>query len=116
MKKTLLLTLALIAAAQTIAYAAAPQVIEVHAKRFEYVPAEITVKKGQPVTLELISDDVVHSLRIDALNVNTNMPVGQKVETTFTPDQTGDFKGRCGVYCGKGHGEMFFTVHVVDGQ
>jgi len=115
MKKIAILALALLTATQTIAYGAAPQVVEVHAKRFAYVPAEITVKKGEPVTLELISDDVAHSLRIDQLNVNTRMPVGEKVETTFTPEQTGDFKGRCGVYCGSGHGEMFFTVHVVDG-
>ncbi len=115
MKKIAMLAPALFAATQMIAYGAAPQVVEVHAKRFAYVPAEITVKKGEPVTLELISDDVAHSLRIDQLNVNTKMPVGEKVETTFTPQQTGDFKGRCGVYCGSGHGDMFFTVHVVDG-
>jgi cytochrome c oxidase subunit 2 len=112
MNKTAVLLLALCAA--TPAFSQAPKIIEVHAKRFVFVPAEITVKKGQPVQLELISDDVAHSLRIDSLNVNVKMPVGEKVETTITPEQTGDFKGRCGVYCGKGHGEMFFTVHVVE--
>ncbi len=112
MKNIAILALALLAAAP--AYAQMPKTIEVHAKRFEYVPAEITIKKGQPVQLELISDDVAHSLRIDTLNVNVKMPANEKVETTITPEQTGDFKGRCGVYCGKGHGEMFFTVHVVD--
>ncbi len=107
-----MLTLAALVVAP--AYGQAPRVVEVHAKRFEYVPAEITVKKGQPVTLELISDDVPHSLKFDSLNVNVKMPVGQKVETTITPEKDGDLKGRCAVYCGKGHGEMFFTIHVVD--
>ena len=107
-------TLALAFAGAAYVYGQAPKTIEVHAKRFEYVPAAITIKKGQPVKLELISDDVAHSLRIDTLNVNVKMPAGEKVETTITPDQTGDFKGRCAVYCGKGHGEMFFTIHVVD--
>ena len=112
MKKIALLALAVITSAP--AFPQTPKTIEVHAKRFEFVPAEVTVKKGQAVHLELISDDVAHSLRIDPLNVNVKMPVGEKVETTITPEQTGDFKGRCGVYCGKGHGEMFFTIHVVD--
>ena len=114
--KTAIAALLLLAATQTLTYGAVPPMIEVHANRYAYAPAEITVKKGEPVTLELISDDVAHSLRIDRLNVNTRMPVGKKVETTFTPEQTGDFKGRCGVYCGKGRGDMFFMVHVVDAQ
>ena len=114
-KKILLLTgLACIWTAS--AWGAEVRTVEVHAKRFEYVPAEITMKKGETVKLKLVSDDVAHSLRIDPLSVNVKMPVGETVETTISPDQTGDFKGRCGVYCGKGHGEMFFTIHVVDGQ
>ncbi len=114
MKKVLLLVMAVWFGANALA--ADVKTIQVHAKRFEYVPAEITMKKGETVKLELVSDDVAHSLRIDPLNVNVRMPVGETVETTITPEQTGDFKGRCGVYCGKGHGEMFFTIHVVDGQ
>ncbi len=97
------------------AWSQAVKTIEVHAKKFEFVPAEITVTKGHPVKLELISDDVAHSLRIDPLDLNVRMPAGEKVETTITPAQTGDFKGRCGVYCGFGHGKMYFTIHVVDG-
>jgi cytochrome c oxidase subunit 2 len=112
MKNTAILALAALIVAP--AFSQTPKVVEVHAKRFAYVPAEITVKRGQPVTLELISDDVPHSLKFDALSLNVKMPVGQKVETTITPEQDGDLKGRCAVYCGKGHGEMFFTIHVVD--
>lgn len=103
----------MLAGGQTLARAQTVKTVEVHAKRFEYVPAEVTIHKGETLKLELISDDVAHSLRIDPLNVNVKMPAGEKVETTITPDQVGDFKGRCGVYCGKGHGEMFFTIHVV---
>jgi cytochrome c oxidase subunit 2 len=116
MKKTSLLTIAFCVAACTTAFSQAPGAIEVHAKRFAFVPSSITVKRGQPVKLELISDDVAHSLRIDPLHVNVRMPAGKSVDLTITPEQTGDFKGRCGVYCGKGHDDMFFTVHVIDGK
>ncbi len=114
MRRTRLAVLVLSVGLQAAAFGEAAKTVEVHAKRFEYAPAEITVKKGETVKLELVSDDVVHSLRIDPLGVNVRMPVGETVETTITPEQTGDFKGRCGVYCGKGHGEMFFTIHVVE--
>ena len=37
---------------------AAPRRIEVTAKKFDFTPAEITVKKGEPVVIVLTSADV----------------------------------------------------------
>jgi cytochrome c oxidase subunit 2 len=91
-----------------------PQTIEIHAKKFEFVPAEITLKKGVPVKLKLISDDVAHSLVIKGLNVNQMMKAGDVSEITVTPAETGDFNGVCGVFCGVGHGKMKLVVHVVN--
>jgi cytochrome c oxidase subunit 2 len=91
-------------------------VVEIHAKRYAFVPAEITLKKGETVKLELVSDDVIHSLVIDGLHLKVRMPAGEKVEASVTPEQTGDFKGKCGVFCGSGHGTMALTVHVVNGD
>lgn len=91
-----------------------PQTITVHAKKFSFVPAEITVKKGDPVKLVVISDDVPHSLVVKELNVNVAVAKAHPGETTFTPEKTGDFKGMCGRFCGMGHGSMQFTVHVTD--
>ena len=88
--------------------------IEIHARRFEFVPAEITVKKGEAVTLSLISDDVSHSLLIEGLGVNQTIVKGHVVQVTFTPDKIGDFPGRCGRFCGNGHGTMRFLVHVTE--
>jgi cytochrome c oxidase subunit 2 len=88
--------------------------IEVHAKRFEFSPAEITVKKGETVTLSLISDDVPHSLLIAGLGVNAAMVKGHPTQAQITADKTGDFTGRCGKFCGSGHGQMRFVVHVTE--
>src|ERR1700733_10841702 len=41
--------------------------IEVTAKRFSFAPAEITVKKGEPVDLVLKSVDVAHGVRFREL-------------------------------------------------
>jgi cytochrome c oxidase subunit 2 len=87
--------------------------IEVHAKRFVFSPSEVTIKKGDTVKLVLISDDVTHSLVVDGLRVNEEIKKGQPSEVTLSPSSTGDFKGRCGHFCGSGHARMVFVVHVV---
>lgn len=88
--------------------------IEVHAKRFAFSPAEITVKKGETVALMLISDDVPHSLLIEGLGVNAAMVKSHPAQVQITPSKAGDFAGRCGRFCGSGHGQMHFVVHVTE--
>lgn len=91
---------------------AAVGVIEIHAKRFSFTPSEITIKKGETVKLVLTSDDVTHSLVIPDLHVNAKITKGHSTEVTITPNTTGDFHGKCGHFCGSGHGSMTFMVHV----
>lgn len=86
--------------------------IEIHARRFSFVPAEITITKGQTVTLDLTSDDVPHSLVIKELGVNQSITKGKVSHVTLTPTTVGDLRGQCGRFCGSGHGSMVFTVHV----
>jgi len=92
---------------------AAPRRIEITAQRFVFKPGEVTVKVGRPVVLVLKSLDVSHGLHIRDLGVNVKVKAGETGEVTFTPTKTGDFMGRCSVYCGSGHGSMTFTLHVV---
>src|SRR5271169_2783042 len=92
----------------------APRRIEVTAKQFAFEPGEITVKKGEPVVLVLKSADVAHGLSIHDLHVDVKVTAGGTAEVTFTPEKTGDFVGRCSVFCGAHHGSMMFKVHVVD--
>jgi cytochrome c oxidase subunit 2 len=88
--------------------------IEIHAHRFEFTPSEVTVKKGQTVTLSLVSDDVPHSLLIEGLGVNAAIVKGHATKVEIAPDKAGDFSGRCGRFCGEGHGKMKFIVHVTE--
>ncbi|MGA3100243.1 MAG: cupredoxin domain-containing protein [Terracidiphilus sp.] len=97
----------------TIRAQAAPQRIEITAKRFAFTPGEITVKKGQPIVLVLKSLDVGHGLRIRDLGVDLKVKAGESAQVTITPHKTGDFVGHCSVFCGSGHGSMVFTLHVV---
>jgi cytochrome c oxidase subunit 2 len=99
--------------AVSFARPAAPRRIEVTAKKFSFEPAEITVKKGETVELEVSSADVPHGLRIRELKIDLRVSKGKNGEATFTPQTTGTFVGHCSVFCGSGHGEMTLTIHVV---
>ena len=91
---------------------ASPRTIEIHAHRFSFEPSEITVKAGETVHLHLVSDDVPHSLLITDLGINEPATKSHPGDATLTPKSVGDYHGRCGRFCGSGHGRMVFTVHV----
>ncbi len=91
-----------------------PRVIEIHAKRFSFTPAEITLTKGEKATLSLTSDDVTHGLLIQDLGVNATVPKGKVTKVDVTPQEAGTFHGQCSHFCGVGHASMIFTVQVKD--
>lgn len=112
----LLVSAVLLAAysAPAIVAQALPQRIVIQARRFTFDPGEITLKKGQPVTLVLKSVDVAHGLHFRDLDVSIKVRAGGTAEVQFTPTKTGDFVGHCSVFCGSGHGSMTLKLHVVD--
>ncbi len=91
-----------------------PNAIQVIAKRYSFAPDQITVKKGQPVTLSLRSMDVTHGLAIKELGIKTEIPKGRDTSVSFTPQSVGTFEGKCSHFCGAGHGSMNFTVVVTE--
>jgi cytochrome c oxidase subunit 2 len=91
-----------------------PRTIEVHAKRYSFSPAEITIAKGEKVNLVLSTEDVAHSLSIPELHVDKEIEKGHPATVEVTSDKAGDFAGKCGRFCGSGHGSMRFVVHVKD--
>lgn len=98
----------------SIAAQPTPRRIEVTARRTAFMPAEITVKRGEPVVLVLKSADVPHGMRFHELSIDIKVSKGGTAEARFTPDKIGDFVGHCSVFCGAGHGEMTLTIHVVE--
>ncbi len=89
-------------------------VITIHAHRFAFDPPQITLKKGKPVELDLISDDVHHSLVVGGLSIHADMLPGTTTHVKVTPYDTGDFTGDCGHFCGMGHNKMHLVIHVVN--
>ena len=108
--RQLILLIAILAAAA--AGQTSPRVVEVSAKRFEFTPNIITLKKGEPVTIRLVSTDRAHGLLIHELDVDLDASEGSPAEVTVTPQHEGRFEAICDHYCGSGHGGMKMTVFV----
>lgn len=90
------------------------QVIKITAKRFEYNPKEITLKKGVPVVLEFTSLDRLHGFKCQELGVRADIKPGQVARVPLNPQKVGNFEFHCDNFCGSGHGNMTGMIHVVE--
>ena len=90
------------------------QVVKITAKRFEYSPKEITVKKGVPVVLEFTSLDRLHGFNCPELKIRTDIEPGKTNAVRFVPDKVGTFPFHCDNFCGTGHEGMRGTINVVE--
>ena len=89
------------------ALAYAPEdVIHVTARRFVFLPNEITLKLGVPVSLELVSADVVMGFNLPDFKLRTDIIPGQVARLRLLPRRTGTFTFLCDVFCGDGHEGM----------
>ena len=94
------LTLAL-AMGATSTLAAEPQTIDVVLGSYFIKPDKITVKVGQPVTLNLVNEAtmVPHDLVIQApdagIDIAVDVPAGKKASVTFTPTKVGRYEMVC---------------------
>lgn len=92
----------------------APTVVKISAKKFEFTPSTITVKKGTPVILQLTSEDRTHGFSAPALNLRADITPGKTSELTFTPAKAGDINFFCDVFCGSGHEGMEGKITVTE--
>src|SRR5271154_1826937 len=67
------------------------RVVEIAVKKFEYIPPEITLKKGEPVRLELTSLDRLHGFALPELGVRADVKPDETVTVRVTPTKTGQF-------------------------
>jgi cytochrome c oxidase subunit II len=100
-----------------------PRVIEISAKKYEFTPDEIHVRKGEHVELRVHSADATHGVK---LNVNPegatdkSMPGlmldqpgenGKVKKDTdqvvdFVAEEPGTYDFKCAKFCGLGHDKM----------
>jgi len=90
------------------------QTIRISASTFEFTPSEITVKKGVPVVLELISHDRHHGFKLAEFHLRADIQPGATEKIRFTPDKAGTFTFFCDVFCGGGHEDMSGILKVIE--
>jgi cytochrome c oxidase subunit 2 len=93
---------------------AAARVIKVTAKKLEFKPAVINVKKGELVELEFTTSDRRHGFDAPELNVHAEIKPGAPTRVQFKPDKAGHFPFHCSVFCGDGHEEMTGEIVVTE--
>ncbi len=85
---------------------AGERVVHVTAKKFEYSPSEIHLKKGEPVVLEFVSLDRKHGFEAPDLGLSTEIDPKAPSRVRFVPQKEGRFPFHCSVFCGDGHEDM----------
>jgi cytochrome c oxidase subunit 2 len=103
--------------------------IEVSAKKYEFTPGEIHVKKGEHVRLKITATDREHGfevavfpqgsdkkgepgLKFSSEKPNFKLPANNAQTIEFDALLPGTYDFKCSVFCGMGHGGMKGTIIV----
>ena len=90
------------------------RVIKITAKRFEYSPKEITLKKNVPVVLEFTTLDRLHGFNCPGLGIRVDIRQGKVNTLRFVPEKVGTFPFHCDNFCGSGHEGMKGMITVTE--
>ncbi len=90
------------------------RVVEIAVKKFEYMPPDVVLKKGEPVRLELTSLDRVHGFDLPDLGIRVDVKPEETVTVRLTPQKTGTFVFHCDIFCGDGHEDLQGTIKVTE--
>jgi cytochrome c oxidase subunit 2 len=99
------------------------QTLEVSAKKYEFAPSEIHVKKGTNVRLKITATDRDHGFEVDPFAQGSNkkgepglkfsvqkpefkLPKNEAQIIEFSALQAGTYEFKCSVFCGTGHRGM----------
>lgn len=75
---------------------------------------EVHVPVNQPVRLQMISEDVIHSFYLPEFRVKQDVLPGYYTSLWFEANRTGTFHLFCAEYCGTEHSRMRGTVIVME--
>jgi cytochrome c oxidase subunit 2 len=103
-----LLALFLLLAAPRDSSGAAAGVHEIPmtAKKYEFSPSSIHVKKGEHVRLLITAADHDHGFKLPAFDIQQELKKGETTTVEFTADKAGTFHFACSHVCGFGHRGM----------
>jgi cytochrome c oxidase subunit 2 len=74
---------------------------------------EIVVPVGTPVTVHLLSMDVIHSFWVPNLHGKQDLIPGHRNAIVIQADRPGVYRGQCAEFCGLQHAKMALWVNAV---
>jgi cytochrome c oxidase subunit 2 len=80
--------------------------IRMTAKKFDFEPADVHVKAGTLVTLEVTSIDGTHGIAIEDYGIDVRLEEGVTNTVRFYAPAPGVHDFRCSHFCGLGHRRM----------
>jgi cytochrome c oxidase subunit 2 len=83
-----------------------PVRIKVTAKKYQFQPNPIRVKKGDEVLLEVSTADVQHGFHVPGLGIDESIQKNKTAEIRFHAQNAGEYKIECNIICGPGHDDM----------
>jgi len=86
--------------------------LRIEASMYQFTPGVIKVNRGDKITLDLVSMDVVHGLSLDGYDFELTADPGQSRTATFIAEKTGVYRFRCSVACGNLHPFMIGKLQV----
>jgi heme/copper-type cytochrome/quinol oxidase subunit 2 len=82
------------------------RVIHAEMKKYAVIPAEIRVKQGEAVVLEVTTPDVQHGFDVPGLGIKESIQPGKPARFSIPTERKGRFEVVCGIICGARHEEM----------
>lgn len=71
---------------------------------------ELHIPVGQPVVIDMVSEDVIHSFWVPKLGGKMDMIPGRTNRLKLQADKPGVYGGQCAEFCGGAHSLMGFVV------
>jgi len=110
MKRLIVITLATLAISTAVhAQSLEPPVVTISANRSVVSPNEITLKRGEVVTLRITSTERVRGFQSKDLGFNVELRPNQPREISVSPDRTGRF-----VVTGSSSGDFELVINVAE--
>ena len=97
LKTALASMLAFSVAAPTLA-ARAPRTVELTVTKEGFIPAEVKVRKGEPIKLVItrkVERTCATEVVLEGTGIKKDLPLDKPVEIEFTPGRTGQIKYAC---------------------
>ena len=74
---------------------------------------DLHVPVGEPIVINMISQDVIHSLYVPALRIQMETLPGRYTQLSFTADRPGAYRLLCTEFCGTDHSTMVGMLYVM---